>query len=76
MRGPALQNSIKTAVPAHLWPFKMDENCEALCEAPDGASQFSRYLLETAGSFDQDTNARASAAKLNKNSCSRAFVAF
>jgi hypothetical protein len=41
----------------------------------DRASQFSRYLLETAGSFDQDTNARASAAKLNKNSYSRAFVA-
>jgi hypothetical protein len=40
------------------------------------ASQFSRYLLETAGSFDQDTNARASVAKLNKNSYSRAFVAF
>jgi hypothetical protein len=40
------------------------------------ASQFSRYLLETAGSLDQDTNARASAVKLNKNSYSRAFVAF
>jgi hypothetical protein len=39
------------------------------------ASQFSCYLLETAGSFDQDTNARASAVKLNKNSYSRAFVA-
>jgi hypothetical protein len=30
MRGPTLQNSIKTAIPAHLWPFKMDENCQAL----------------------------------------------
>jgi hypothetical protein len=30
MRGPELQNSIKTAIPAHLWPFKMDENCDAL----------------------------------------------
>jgi hypothetical protein len=39
------------------------------------SSQFSRYLLETAGSFDQDTNARASVAKLNKNRYSRAFVA-
>ena len=39
------------------------------------ASQFSRYLLETTGSFDRDTNARASAVKINKNSYSRAFVA-
>jgi hypothetical protein len=39
------------------------------------ASQFSRCLLETAGSFDRDTNARASAVKLNKDSYSRAFVA-
>jgi hypothetical protein len=39
------------------------------------ASQFSRYLLETTGSFDQDTNARATAAKLTKNSSTRAFVA-
>jgi hypothetical protein len=30
MRGLALQNSIKTAILAHLWPFKMDENCGAL----------------------------------------------
>jgi hypothetical protein len=30
MRGPALKNSIKTAIPAHLWPLKMDENCDAL----------------------------------------------
>jgi hypothetical protein len=30
MRGPALQNSMKTATPAHLWPLKMDENCDAL----------------------------------------------
>jgi hypothetical protein len=29
MRGPALQNSIETAISAHLWPFKMDENCNA-----------------------------------------------
>jgi hypothetical protein len=40
------------------------------------ASQFSRHLLATVGSFDQDTNVRACAAKLNKNSYSRAFVAF
>jgi hypothetical protein len=39
------------------------------------ASQFSCYLLETAGSFDRDTHARASAVKLNKNSYFRAFVA-
>jgi hypothetical protein len=38
-------------------------------------SQFSRYPFEIAGSFGRDTNARASAAKLNKNSYSRAFVA-
>jgi hypothetical protein len=30
MRGPALQNSIKTAIPAHLWPFKANENGAAL----------------------------------------------
>ena len=54
---------------AFLAPFKRRE-----LRSPR-ASQFSRYLLETAGSFDQDTNARASAAKLNKNSYSRAFVA-
>ncbi len=29
---PALQNSKKTAIPAHLWPFKMDENCEEMSE--------------------------------------------
>jgi hypothetical protein len=40
------------------------------------ASQFTRHILETVGSFDQDTNARACAAKLNENSYSRAFVAF
>jgi hypothetical protein len=34
------------------------------------ASQFSRYLLETAESFDQDTNAQASAVKLNEKSYS------
>jgi hypothetical protein len=39
------------------------------------ASQFSCYLLKIARSFDQDTNARASVAKLNENSHSRAFVA-
>ncbi len=30
MRGLALQNSVETAIPAHVWPFKMDENCDAL----------------------------------------------
>jgi hypothetical protein len=30
MRGPVLQNSIKTPIPAHLWPFKVEENCDAL----------------------------------------------
>jgi hypothetical protein len=30
MRGPVLQNSTKTAIPAHLWPFKVDGNCDAL----------------------------------------------
>jgi hypothetical protein len=39
MRGPALQNSIKTAIPAHLWPFKMDKNCDAL--------RFSQVELKT-----------------------------
>jgi hypothetical protein len=73
MRGSALQNSVKTPIPAHLWPFRVDENCDIL--VVPGASQFFRYLLETAGSIDQDTNARASAAKLRKNSYSRAFVA-
>jgi hypothetical protein len=33
----ALQDSIKTATPVHLWPFKwpfkMDENCDALGSA-------------------------------------------
>ncbi len=41
-----------------------------------GSLQFSRYPLETAGSFDQDTHARACAAKLNTNSYSPAFMAF
>ncbi len=45
------------------------------CWSIGRASQFSRYLLETPGSFDQDTNARASAVKLNRNRYSRAFVA-
>jgi hypothetical protein len=53
--------------------LKVEENCDALVRGR--VSQFSRHLLETAGSFDQDTNARASAAKLNKNSNSGAFVA-
>jgi hypothetical protein len=39
------------------------------------ASQFSRYLLKKASISERDKNARASAAKLNKNSYSRAFVA-
>ncbi len=30
MRGPMLRNSIKAAIPAHVWPFKIDENCDAL----------------------------------------------
>jgi hypothetical protein len=34
MRGSALQNSIKKPVPAHLWPFKMDENCDTLEPPP------------------------------------------
>jgi hypothetical protein len=34
MRGSVLQNSIKTAIPAHLWPFKVDGNCDALSERP------------------------------------------
>jgi hypothetical protein len=34
MRGPALQNSVKTAILAHLWPFIVDENCDALPARP------------------------------------------
>jgi hypothetical protein len=30
MRGPTLYNSIKTAIPGRLWPFKLDENCDVL----------------------------------------------
>jgi hypothetical protein len=30
MRGLALQNSLKTAIPAHLWPFTIDKNCDGL----------------------------------------------
>jgi non-canonical purine NTP pyrophosphatase (RdgB/HAM1 family) len=30
MRWSALQNSIKTPIPAHLWHFKVGENCDAL----------------------------------------------
>jgi hypothetical protein len=30
MRGGTLQNSNRTAIPAHVWPFTMDENWDAL----------------------------------------------
>ncbi len=30
VRGPVLQNVIKTPTPADLWPLTMDENCDAL----------------------------------------------
>jgi hypothetical protein len=81
-----LQSASQNLTYVSVWPHAKGENSEALarlsgmtlrseCVSIDRASQFSRYLLDTAGSFDQDTNARASAVKLNKNSYSRAFVA-
>jgi hypothetical protein len=30
MRGLELQNSMKTAIGAYWWPFRMDKNCDAL----------------------------------------------
>jgi rfaE bifunctional protein kinase chain/domain len=53
MRGPALQKSMKIALPAHLWPFKMDGNCDALvlnpasCYICDMKLGTKRELLET-----------------------------
>jgi hypothetical protein len=47
MRGLALQNSIKTAIPAHLWPLKMDENCDALPEQPTPSRSNSSFWPAT-----------------------------
>jgi hypothetical protein len=55
MRGPALSNLIKTTIPAHLWSFKMDKNCDALGEIAIG-EDFSRIEWYSLGMSTEESS--------------------